>query len=144
MSAVWKISPAPTAPETGASAAARPLRKALQRAYRQLDDCIVQMESATAVATPNMVLLANARYRIGQASYARRQLVQEACDFLLARVSPLEPESAHWRRRASDRSSATTAHTRGCRPSMFEPGRRRGSSATGPIIAKRRGGSARG
>lgn len=87
------------ADEEGRTTAAA-LRCALQSAYKHLDDCIAHIELATATPVPNMALVANVRYRIGQASYARRQLVHKACDHLLDRVSLVDAETLRSLKRA--------------------------------------------
>ena len=59
----------------------------LEAAYRSLDRCIAEMDVATAAAQPDMALLATARFKISQASNARRLLVQEASRQLLVDAS---------------------------------------------------------
>ena len=81
-------------------ATAAALRSALQSACKHLDECIAEMEMATAAAVPNMIVVASARYRIGQASYARRQLVHEACVYLLPLVSLADAETIRSLQRA--------------------------------------------
>jgi hypothetical protein len=55
------------------------LIRELEAAYRTLDRCIAEMDRVTVAAQPDMAQLATARFRISQASNARRLLVQEAC-----------------------------------------------------------------
>ena len=56
----------------------------LEAAFRTLDRCIAQMDAVTASPQPDMARLATARFKLSQASNARRVLVQEACRQLLA------------------------------------------------------------
>lgn len=63
---------------------------ALESAHKRLTDCICQMETATSAREPDLAALTHARYRISQASYAKRQLATKACAHLLQHVGKRE------------------------------------------------------
>ena len=59
----------------------------LQSAFREIDDCLAELEEVTAGCALDMMALATARLRMSQARHAKRRLVQKACEFLLSDAS---------------------------------------------------------
>ena len=91
---------------------------ALKSAYTHLEDCIAEMERVTGARELDMSTLANARFRISQASYARRQLVRRACDHLSGHATA--PEADVIQSIRSDAAAyvrSSTEHVRNWRPS---------------------------
>jgi hypothetical protein len=86
---------------------------ALKSVYAHLENCIAQMELATVSPKPDMRLLANARFKISQASLARRQLLHQACGHLLGLVTPTEAQMVRsLKRDSADNATASTEHVR--------------------------------
>lgn len=75
-----------------ASSTAAVLSCALQSAHSHLAHCISEVETVTAPREPDMAALAHARYRVSQASYAKRDLVNKACAHLLQHVGKQEAD----------------------------------------------------
>lgn len=99
--------------EDFASPPATILLWALKSAYAHLEDCIAQMETATNRSQPDMASLANARFKISQASLARRHLLHKACDHLLGIATPAEAETIRSLKRESVAyAGASTEHIR--------------------------------
>lgn len=74
---------------------------ALESAYRHVADCMGEMEKVTVRAEPDLAALAQARFRFSQSIYAKRQLVQKACNHLLAHVGRDDIETVRTVLRAS-------------------------------------------
>lgn len=93
----------------------------LEQAFHKLDECIREMDDVTAAPRPDMARLATARFRLSQASNARRLLVREAC----ARLHCAAPEHrrAAIRKLQSETASyfqASTDHIRNWPPAEVE------------------------
>ena len=58
----------------------------LQAAHHELLACVLLMERITAAAAPDPVQLTSARFKISQASLARRMVWRRIQDFLLCKV----------------------------------------------------------
>lgn len=86
---------------------------ALKSAYAHLDDCIARMEVAAGCPRPDMESLATARFKISQASLARRQLLHNACDHLLGIVTGAEAQTLRSLKRDSiAHAAASIEHVR--------------------------------
>ena len=75
---------------TPASAA---LQTGLEAAHQRVELCIRDLETLTEQANLDGVLISSARMRIGQANFARRRLVSDACAHLALFLSPAETHS---------------------------------------------------
>lgn len=84
---------------------------ALKSAYANLEDCMAKMEIATSRFQPDMESLATARFKISQASLARRQLLHKACDHLLGFATDAEARTIRSLKRDSAAyAAASTEH----------------------------------
>ena len=92
----------------------------LDRAYRELEQCLAHMEQVTSAMEPDMVALASARYRLSRVSHARRRLVQQACDHLLAVAPGAAPQVIALQRRTIAYVRSSNEHIRDWPPLAIE------------------------
>lgn len=69
------------------------LQSGLDATLQRVESCIAELEKITNEAEPDSVLISSARMRIGQANFARRRSVSDACAHLALFISPAEARS---------------------------------------------------
>lgn len=93
----------------------------LRSAYREVDQCLAELEKALTGPGPDMAAVVKARFRMSHARHAKRQLVHKACELLLPNATAEELQSILGIRRASaDYFHASTEHVRHWTPDALQ------------------------